>query len=75
MFSWVVLVVSIVAWPVTALTVFSDEPRGILGLSWAAIIWTAYGNVATAQVNKEVSVQADTTNVSADEVHVNQEDG
>lgn len=34
------LVLSVVAWPVTAMTVFAKEPQGILGLSWGAIILT-----------------------------------
>jgi hypothetical protein len=32
---------SIVGWPATALTLFRDEPQGILGLSWLALTITA----------------------------------
>lgn len=34
------LVASLVAWPVSAVTVFSSEPPGILSLSWGAIVLT-----------------------------------
>jgi hypothetical protein len=39
--AWVLLIGSIIGWPVTALTVASDEPPFVLGLSWLAIILTA----------------------------------
>lgn len=44
---------SIVGWPATALTVFKNEPQGILGLSWFAIILTAVNILATTDVRKE----------------------
>lgn len=69
--SWAIFTIAWIAWPVTGATVFADEPPGILGLSWFAIIWTAWGNIVSSQINKEVSVQADTANVEADEVHIN----
>jgi hypothetical protein len=50
--SWVLLIGSVLAWPATALTVFRDEPQGILGLSWFAIILGAYNTIVTTQVNK-----------------------
>lgn len=49
-FGWGLLVASILAWPITALTVFKDEPQGILGLSWAAIILTAIDILSTQDV-------------------------
>jgi cation transporter-like permease len=36
--AWFFLVFSIIGWPLTAMTIFSKEPPGILGLSWLAII-------------------------------------
>jgi hypothetical protein len=45
-------VVSIVAWPITALTVFRDEPQGILGLSWFAIILTCVDIIITTDVRQ-----------------------
>ncbi len=32
------LTISVVAWPITSLTVFRNEPQGVLALSWLAII-------------------------------------
>lgn len=49
-FAWVLLVVSIVGWPVSALTFASGEPPSILGLSWLAIAFTALDILATTDV-------------------------
>jgi hypothetical protein len=49
-FAWTLLIGSIIGWPLTALTVFSNEPQGILGLSWAAIILTAVDILSTTDV-------------------------
>ena len=35
--AWILTWISVLAWPVTSLTVFADEPQGILGLSWVAL--------------------------------------
>ncbi len=72
--AWVLLIGSIFAWPIGALTIFRDEPQGVLGLSFLAIILGAWNTIITASVNREVAVQAETATVTADEVHVNQED-
>lgn len=53
--SWVLLIGSIVGWPVTSLTIFATEPQGILGLSWFAIILGAFNTIVTATVNDEVT--------------------
>ena len=42
-----------IGWPLTALTVFSEEPQGILGLSWLAIILTAVDILLTADVRDQ----------------------
>ena len=34
-------ITSIVGWPITAVTIFRDEPQGILGLSFLALTITA----------------------------------
>lgn len=52
-FAWVLLIGSIVAWPVTAMTVFRDEPQGILGLSFLAITLTALDVVSTTDVRDQ----------------------
>lgn len=51
--AWVLLVGSLVAWPVTALTVFRGEPQGILGLSFLAIVVTALDVLSTQDVRKQ----------------------
>lgn len=52
-FAWVLLVGSLIGWPVTALTAFKDEPQGVLGLSWLAITLTALDLVSTTDVRKQ----------------------
>ena len=51
--SWAQLILSVIGWPLSALTLAKDEPQFVLGLSWFAIISTAHGNIATAQVNQK----------------------
>lgn len=46
---------SLVGWPVTQFTVASHEPSFVLGLSWAAIIMAAWGNLLTAAVHDDTS--------------------
>lgn len=51
--SWVILIVSIVGWPVSQFTVARHEPPFILALSWLAMIYTAANIVITLQVKKD----------------------
>lgn len=44
------LLLSIVAWPATQLTIARSEPPFTLGLSWAAFIQAMYGVVCTLSV-------------------------
>lgn len=53
-FSWLLLVGSLVGWPVSALTFAANESKTILGLSWAAITIGALGNVIAARVQRAV---------------------
>jgi hypothetical protein len=48
--AWVLLIICVIAWPVTSLTIFRHEPQGILGLSWAAIIISMLEVVMAADV-------------------------
>lgn len=48
--AWVLLVGSVVGWPVGALTFFKDEPQGVLGLSFLAIIIEAANLLTSSQV-------------------------
>lgn len=52
-FALALLIFSVIGWPLTAMTVFSSEPQGVLGLSWLAIILTAIDILATTDVRKE----------------------
>jgi hypothetical protein len=51
--AWCLLIGAIIAWPVTAFTIFSDEPPGILGLSYLAIILEAASLLTSSQVRKD----------------------
>ena len=50
--AWILLIGSAIAWPTTALTVFQDEPQGILGLSFLAIILEAGSLLTSSQVHE-----------------------
>lgn len=47
------LVAAVIAWPVTALTIFASEPQGILGLSWGAIILTFLQILLATDIRRE----------------------
>lgn len=49
----ILLVVSLIAWPVSQLTVAKSEPPFVLGLSWLAIIVTCIDVIATTDVRRE----------------------
>jgi hypothetical protein len=51
--AWVLLVVALISWPATALTVFKDEPQGILGLSFLAIVIECLNVVSTQDVRQQ----------------------
>jgi hypothetical protein len=46
------VVVSLIGWPLSALTVAADEPQFVLGLSWLAITLTAVDVWMTTDVRK-----------------------
>jgi len=47
------VIVSLIGWPLSALTFAKDEPQFILGLSWLAITLTAADIWATTDVRAE----------------------
>lgn len=51
--AWAFLLGSIVAWPLTQLTIARNEPPFTLGLSWLAIILTAADFLKTSRVHKD----------------------
>lgn len=51
--AWILLVGSVIGWPLSALTVARREPQFVLGLSWLAIILTALDLLATTDVRRQ----------------------
>lgn len=49
------LIVSLIGWPVSALTFAKDEPQFVLGLSWLAIAITALDMLSTSDVHAELN--------------------
>lgn len=48
--AWVLLIGSLILWPVSALTLAKEEPPFVLSLSWLAIILTAVDILSTQDV-------------------------
>ena len=55
--AYVLLVATLIGWPVSAFTWAKDEPQFILGLSWLAITITALDVAFTADVRVEQQEQ------------------
>lgn len=53
--AWVLLIGSLIGWPLSQLTVAANEPPFVLGLSWFAIVLGAWNTIVTAQVNKDTA--------------------
>jgi hypothetical protein len=51
--AWILLIGSVIGWPISAMTVFADEPPGILGLSWLAIIIGAAELLTGSQIHHD----------------------
>lgn len=51
--AWIVVAISIVGWPMSALTWASEEPQFVLGLSWLALTITALDVLSTSDVRAE----------------------
>jgi uncharacterized membrane protein YfcA len=52
--AWVLLIGSLIGWPLSALTVAKHEPPFILGLSWLAITLTAMDLLKSSRVHRDV---------------------
>lgn len=52
---WAMLALSVVGWPLSALTVARAEPQFVLGLSWLAIILTSLDFLSIEHARKEQS--------------------
>jgi hypothetical protein len=53
-FAWLLLVGSLVGWPLSALTVAREEPQFVLGLSWLAITLTAADLLKSSRVHRDL---------------------
>lgn len=51
--AWTLLVLSVIGWPVSALTLARNEPQFVLGLSWMAIVIEAANLLTSSQVHEE----------------------
>lgn len=51
--AWVLLIGSLIGWPLSQLTIARDEPPFVLGLSWLAIILTSTDLLTSSQVHEE----------------------
>lgn len=50
---WALLALSVIGWPLSALTFAASEPPTVLGLSWFAITLTALDFLATSRVHRD----------------------
>lgn len=57
-FAWLLLIGSLIGWPLSQLTLARDEPPFVLGLSWFAIVMSAWNTIVTTQVNRDVNEQS-----------------
>lgn len=48
--AWVLLIITLVGWPLSIFTFARDEPPVILSISWLALTLTAWDIIATADV-------------------------
>jgi uncharacterized membrane protein YfcA len=51
--AWILLVGSIIGWPLSALTLAKNEPPFVLSLSWLAIILASAELLTSSQVHEE----------------------
>lgn len=51
--AWLMLVGSLIGWPVSMLTIAKDEPPFVLSLSWLAIVIEALNLLTSSQVHEE----------------------
>lgn len=52
-FAWVLIAVSVLGWPLTALTIAASEPPTLLFLSWLAPVITALNILFTVDVRNK----------------------
>ena len=52
-FAWGVLILSVIMWPATALTIAKKEPQVVLGITFLGLIVGSLEMLMTAQVGEE----------------------
>ena len=60
--AWILFIGGMIAWPLTAKTVFKNEQQGILGLSFIAIIYTGYQILQYMHKQKKLERKVDESN-------------
>lgn len=55
--AWILLVGSLIGWPVSMFTVAKDEPPFVLSLSWLAITLAAAELLTSSQVHRDQGEQ------------------
>lgn len=55
--NWIIIVITAVGWPLSALTFAAGEPQGVLALSWLALSIGALGNLLVSDVSAEQKVE------------------
>jgi hypothetical protein len=51
--AWILVIGSLIGWPLSAFWWARDEPQFVLGLSWLAITLTAIDLLTSSQVHEE----------------------
>lgn len=69
-FAQLLLVVSVIGWPISAFLTWDKEPQFVLALSWIAIILTALDAFWTAEVEQK----QDETEIKRDAIEVKRDD-
>jgi hypothetical protein len=67
--AWITVVVSIIGWPLSALTWAANEPQFVLALSWLALTITALDVLSTSDVSADVSNAEQVVSDSAEIEH------
>ena len=52
---WILFIVSLIGWPITAFTIAKNEPQVILAISWVALQLAALNILVTAHTQKAQS--------------------
>lgn len=51
--AWVLIIACVVGWPTSLIWWAKDEPPLVVSLSWAALLYTAFGVIVTVDIKQE----------------------